>query len=311
MIVAIAGSGDMARYASEELTRDGHDVVILSRSNSSQKPHFNLPGIQQVKTDYTTPSLLQILNDTKARVLISFITDYTASFITVHENLIDACLCSDHCKRFIPSEYAGNIAEFPESPSFYYRTRQPIRQILREQNQLEWTLVCCGWLMDYILPSKNRHLKDAGPGFPIDLANQRIIIPGTGDDLISFLAARDLARALSLLVSSPLAWGEYTYICGETGTFNELVEMVLPHYPHLQRDEITYKSVEELEMILQSSQHEEEKILAEYQLSNVGLSLLLPEEKVQADRWRYFGGVKFRGIAELLEQARDNPNVVV
>ncbi|TIA57434.1 NAD(P)-binding protein [Aureobasidium pullulans] len=280
MIVAIAGSGDMARYASEELTRDGHDVIILSRSNSSQKPHFNLPGIQQVKTDYTTPSLLQILNDTKARVLISFITDYTASFITVHENLIDACL-------------------------------QPIRQILREQDQLEWTLVCCGWLMDYILPSKNRHLKDAGPGFPIDLANQNIIIPGTGDDEISFLAARDLARALSLLVSSPLAWGEYTYVCGETGTFNELVEMVLGFYPHLQRDEITYKSVEELEMILQSSQHEEEKILAEYQMGNVGLSLLLPEERVQADRQRYFGGVKFRGIAELLGQARDNPNVVV
>ena len=310
MIVAITGSGDMARYASEELTRDGHDVVILSRSNSSHKPHFNFPGIQQVKTDYTTPSLLQILNDTKAQVLISFITDYTASFITVHENIISACLCSDHCKRFIPSEYAGNIAEFPGSPSFYYRTRQPIRQILRQQDQLEWTPLCCGWLMDYILPSKTRHLKDAGPGFPIDLANQNIVIPGTGDDEISFLAARDLARALSLLVSSPLAWGEYTYICGETRTFNELVEMVLGFYPHL-RDKISYKSVNELEEILQSSQDEEEKILAEYQMGNVGLSLLLPGEKVQADRRRYFGGVMFRGIAELLGQARDNPNVVV
>lgn len=32
---------------------------------------------------------------------------------------------------------------------------------------------------------------------------------------------------------------------------------------------------------------------------------------MQADRRRYFGGVMFRGIAELLGQARDNPNVVV
>lgn len=253
---------------------------------------------------------MQIPNEIKARVLISSITDDTASFITVHEIIISACLCSDHCKRFVPSEYAGNIAEFPESPSFYHRNRQPIRQILRRQDQLEWTLVCCGWLMDYILPSKNRHLKDAGPGFPIDLANQNIIIPGTGDDEISFLAARDLARALSVLVSSPLAWGEYTYICGETRTFNELVEMVLGFYPHL-RDNISYKSVDELEEILQSSQDEEEKILAEYQMGNIGPSLLLPGEKVQADRRRYFGGVMFRGIAELLGQARDNPNVVV
>ncbi|KAH8654291.1 hypothetical protein BGZ61DRAFT_313600, partial [Ilyonectria robusta] len=101
--VVVAGSGDLARYVCEEFTKVGHELVLTRK----QKPQFERLGVSQFITDYTLESLSKPLAN--GEVLISTISDCTSSYIDVHHTLIQACQQSPECKRFIPSEFAGDI----------------------------------------------------------------------------------------------------------------------------------------------------------------------------------------------------------
>ncbi|KAL2813188.1 hypothetical protein BDW59DRAFT_34785 [Aspergillus cavernicola] len=306
MSIAIAGSGDVTRYLTEELGRANLPVVILSRR---EKPQFDLPGVTQQVVDYNSvPSLVAALNDNNAVALISTILDYNPdSFIAVHKNLIKAAQQSTQCKRFIPSEYGVNIEEYPDQPGFYYETREPIRQLLREQSDLEWTLVCCGWLVDYIIPSRNRYLRDIGDSFPINLADTRMVIPGTGKEAVDLVAARDLANALAALVQAPKGtWEPYIYISGEQTSFNKVGGQVKEKYPQLNFD-VQYLSLRTLVNGVRDAKDDFERIDAEYKIVTVSNSAHFDPAKVQRHREKYFAGVHFRSVQEIL----DAPDVIV
>ncbi|KAM0332255.1 hypothetical protein ACHAQA_002531 [Verticillium albo-atrum] len=303
MRVAIAGSGDFARYLSEELVAEGINVTILTRSI---KPQFeNRPGITQYVSDYSVASIVEGLQD--STVLISSILDYGPTFIDVHMSLIDACKQSPSCKRFIPAEYGGNLEQFPDQPGFYYRVHEPVRKALREQTELEWTLVAVGWLIDYILPSRHRYLKDAGPAFPIDHIAKKILIPGTGDEPLDVTSARDAAKAVAKLVQAP-KWEHHTYISGEKTTWNDVAALVGPKYPDLALER---RSLFQLVEDIRTSQDEMSVIIAEYQLFSVSQAGSLDPVKVAAHREAYFPGVKFRSAKELMEDAEKHPDAIV
>lgn len=253
--VAIAGSGDMARYLSEEMTKAGHKVLILSRSH---KPQFVQLDVAQIVTDYSVQSLLNALGNFE--VLISTILDYTTGYIEVHQALIQACQQSPKCKRFMPSEFGPNKEEFPEQPIFYYRTREPIRAVLREQSDPEWTLISVGCMIDYIVPSRNRYLKGIGEAFPVDLSAGEILIPGTGDEAVDVTWARDGAKGLAQLINAP-TWERYTDISVEQTSWNTITKIMQQRYPNLVVENIDGHRLEE---VLATSQDENEKMLAEY-----------------------------------------------
>ncbi|OAQ64930.1 NADH(P)-binding domain-containing protein [Pochonia chlamydosporia 170] len=304
MRVAVAGSGAMARYICDEFPKYGHEVVILSRT--SKEEFENRGQISQVVTDYSVPSLTNAILE--CDVLISMILSYTKEFVDVHLNLIKACQASPRCKRFIPSEYGGDLETYPDLPHFYYLTRDPIRQVLREQKEIEWTLVSVGWLADYIVPKKNRYLTDAGEAFPIDITSKKVIIPGTGNDPVDLTAARDLARALALLVSHP-SWEPYTYISGEKTTWNELAMLV-------QRQYVEMKDVQRIGLgqilhTIQTSDDEMEVLFAHYQIGVPLQGGSLDHKKVEAHRQKFFSGMAFKKPHELIEEARQNPNGIV
>ncbi|KAB8222838.1 hypothetical protein BDV33DRAFT_189285 [Aspergillus novoparasiticus] len=143
MRIAIAGAGGLARYISEEFRKYGHSVVILTRS---EKGYFrNRPLVD-------------------CEILISVILSYATEFLDIHLNLIKACKLSPKCKRFIPSEFFGDVENYPDLPPLYSEVREPLRK----------TLVCNG----------NLYLMDIGEGFPIDTIRNRIVIPGTGKDAV-------------------------------------------------------------------------------------------------------------------------------
>ncbi|KAM0286995.1 hypothetical protein ACHAQH_000680 [Verticillium albo-atrum] len=303
MHVAIAGSGDFARYLSEELVAEGIDVTILTRS---VKPQFeNRPGITQFVTDYTVASIVEGLQD--STVLISSILDYGSTFIDVNLRLIDACKKSPTCKRFVPAEYGGNLEKFPDQPGFYYRLHEPVRKALREQTELEWTLIAVGWFIDYIVPSRNRYLKDAGEAFPIDLASGKILIPGTGDELLDVTSARDAARAIAKLMRAP-KWEKHIYISGEKTTWNIVASMMRPEYPHMS---LKHRSLYQLIEDIRASKDEVEAIIAEYQIFSVSQAGSLDPVKVAAHRDAYFPGIKFRSAKEVLEDAKKHPDTIV
>lgn len=304
MRVAVAGSGAMARYIAEEFPKHGHDVVILTRS---EKGFFKgRPNITQIITDYSVPSLTAAIND--CDILISMILSYASEFIDVHVNLIKACQASPRCKRFIPSEYGGNLEEYPDLPLFYYQSREPIRRILREQTELEWTLVSVGWLIDYVVPQNNRYLADIGEAFPINLTSKTIIIPGTGKDVFDVTAARDLAKALALLIKAP-SWEQYTYISGDQTCYNDLARLVQHRYPEM--NDIQHSSLGEILNTIQSSTDEDEVLLSHYKLFvPLGAGSFDPK-KVEAHRRKYFSGLAFRTPEQLIEEVDRDPNVTV
>ncbi|KAL4918442.1 hypothetical protein BDW62DRAFT_217618 [Aspergillus aurantiobrunneus] len=299
MTIAIAGSGDLTRYLTAEFAAANIPTVLLTRR---QKPHFSHPSITQEVVDYTsTASLTTALDKHNATALISTILTYdAAAFITAHTNLIAAATASTSCKRFIPSEYGVNIQDYPDQPGFYYDTREPIRAMLRAQRELEWTLVCCGWVVDYIVPRANRYMKDIGDAFPANLAERRMVVPGTGRERVDFIAARDLARGLARLVSLARGvWEEYVYLSGEQMSCDELGERVRRKYEG--GFEVRYLSLRELVNAVREARGEEERIEAEYKIVIPSGAAALDAAKVERHRGLYFQGIKFRGVQEVLD----------
>ncbi|KAJ5876498.1 uncharacterized protein N7529_002082 [Penicillium soppii] len=301
MRLAIAGSGDLACYLVEELTAKGHDVVVLSRSLKSR--FSGLPKVTQAVIDYSVESIVNAISDCEA--MISTILDYSEGFIDVHLALIEACKQSRICKRFIPSEFGGNLETHPHQPEFYFHTREPVRKMLREQAELEWTLVSVGWLIDYVVPSKNRYLKDIGPAFPIDLANQTMIIPGTGHAPFNVTCARDVAKSLVALLESA-KWDKYTYITGEKTCWAEISRILTEKYPALS---VSYKDVAEIEQEAMSGG--DGAIFAEYQLFSVTGAACFDDAMVQDQRERYFQGIQFRKVQDLLEAVDKDDQIIV
>ncbi|PFH63358.1 hypothetical protein XA68_12322 [Ophiocordyceps unilateralis] len=303
MRVAIAGPGDFARYLCEEFIKRGHELVILSRSH---KPHLENLAVTQIITDYTVESLSGPLAD--CEVLISTIADMASTNISVHRNLIHACQQSPKCKRFIPSEFGGDIESYPDQPGFLYLAREAIREDLRQQTDLEWTLVSIGWLADYAVPRQNRYIKDYGELCPIDLASGKIVIPGSGNEAVDLTWARDAAKALAELVSAP-TWEPYTFISGEHTCWNNVANLVKQRYhPNIT---VARQSLHKIAETLKAARDDDTILLVDHQMYSVSQASSLPQDKVLAQRRKYFPNIHFRTLQDGFFELDSNPDTVL
>ncbi|RSL81082.1 hypothetical protein CEP52_017272 [Fusarium oligoseptatum] len=137
--VAVAGSGDIARYLAEEFVRDGqHDFHVITRT---ERPWFSELGIQyHLVPSYSKENLVELFDKFGINTLISTLsTDDAPIFMTLHQAVLDACRQSSKCKRLIPSDFVGNVERFPDHPRSYSNTRHAFRKILAEQSEIEWT----------------------------------------------------------------------------------------------------------------------------------------------------------------------------
>jgi hypothetical protein len=153
-------------------------------------------------TDYSEESVLSILDSTRASVLISTIQCPEDSYIRIHQGFLNACLRSVHCKRFIPSEWAGNIEDYPGLPRAYGKSRAPFRAILQQSHGVEWTLFNHGWFMDYFVPQDKSYMKCTPGEFPFDLKLWTYCVKGTGDEPQSWTCGRDVAKAVTELLTA-------------------------------------------------------------------------------------------------------------
>ncbi|KAL4957078.1 MFS general substrate transporter [Aspergillus filifer] len=123
-VIALAGgTGDLGRYLQEEITRDGRYEVALLTRKAKRPPTNSFTTVHE--TDYTESSVLSILDSTRATALISVIRADDI-YLPLHISLLNACLKSTTCTRFIPSEWAGNIEDYPNLPRPYGETRGPL-----------------------------------------------------------------------------------------------------------------------------------------------------------------------------------------
>lgn len=302
MRVAIAGAGDLAKYFVEEFLAASHSVVVISRS-TTPKPFFTREGISYRATDYSVPSLVDVLSDCDA--VVSTVQDYTMGNVETHLNLLEACRQSSRCKKFIPSEWAMNVDDFPTKPAFYYANHEPVRQALRAQSDVTWTLFNPGWLSDYIVPKEQRYLRDIDGYHPVDFNTGIMTIPGTGEEKIAFTAARDVGRAVARFLESH-NWEETTYICGEETTWNATREILERNGVKL---ELRYLPQERIEELMRTG-NEDEKLEAEFMdISLAGGAL--PEEKLRRHKQAFFKGMEWKNVEDVLVKAQNNPGVVV
>lgn len=146
--------------------------------------------------------MLSILNVSNATALISFVNCPYDCYIGIHCAFLNACIKSQRCKRFIPSEWVGNIDDYPLLPSFYGTTREPFRRILKQSSGIEWTLFNGGWLMDYFLPQEKTYMPPIPDEFPVDPNGWRACIRGTGDEPQAWTCAREIGKAVVELLAA-------------------------------------------------------------------------------------------------------------
>ena len=168
-----------------------------------QSGWFSTRNIPVHQTDYSDhASLVNVLDSTHATALISFIQLTDSTYVAIHRTLIAACLQSIACKRFIPSEWIGNLDSFPEKPKFYHDSHEPIRELLRQTKGLQWTLVNQGFFMDYFLTAEKTYLKPIPEEFPVDPNGWKVCVRGTGEEMQTFTMARDVAKAVVELLGA-------------------------------------------------------------------------------------------------------------
>ncbi|RLN73120.1 hypothetical protein BBJ28_00002784 [Nothophytophthora sp. Chile5] len=308
MRVAIAGNGSFAKHFADELPRAGHEVVILARSH---KAHFDgKPGvIEQRLTDFSSvDQLVELLSDCDA--LVSTVIDLAKVYADIHLALIEACKRTPKCKRFIPSEFGANSEEFPEEPDSTYQYNLTVKDALRSQSELEWTVISVGWVADYVVSAANRYHYDLGELFALDLSTKTMTIPGTGHEKFAITSARDTAKAVAELLKSPNKWRQYTYVQGEETTWLEVAETMKTAggMPDLN---ITFESVEHVKAIFDQKESMDAMVTAEFKLYVPSGKLKFDQQKIQRDRDEFFPDVHFRSAQELLDAVKEDPTLVI
>lgn len=304
MKVAISGPGGIARYLIDELPKQGHEIVVITRSS---KAFLDELGVSQRVTDYSVEDLEMHLHDCDA--VICAIKDGTPGFTPCQLALIDACKLSPKCKRFIPSVWGGNVEDVPDQPIATGNSLASILEALRSQDDIKWTCFCQGWMSDYLLPSNQRYFHDLGEYWVQDYDNKVFTLYGRGTQTVDFTSGRDTARAVAVLLNHDANdWEPFTCISGARTTWYGLWEFVKSRDP-----EWTLKSKSLAQSIkqLMAEEGETSLVAAMYEIMGHSEALFFPAGKVERHREKYFKGLRFRGLEELVEEAAENPGVVV
>ncbi|KAF7536525.1 hypothetical protein G7Z17_g13033 [Cylindrodendrum hubeiense] len=301
MKVALAGLGDVSKYLMEELPKEGHEVIALTRS---LKPHVTL---EQRVTDYSVADLKRQLVDCDA--VVSAITIHAPEFASIHLALLEACNESPGCKRFLPSVWAGNYKEVSDQPLYAGEDLLPILDALRGQKEVNWTFFCQGWMVDYILPSNQRYLADFGERWVQNYQTKVFTLYGNGSQKVDFTSARDTAHAVAILLNNdPGTWEEFTCISGQQMTWRELWEFIKAREPEYT---VQKKSLAESIKKFIAKESNQKVAAAMYEVMGHSEALAFPEGKVEQHRKKYFKRMKFRTPAELYDEAAAKPRVVV
>ncbi|KAM5346156.1 hypothetical protein ACJ41O_009161 [Fusarium nematophilum] len=236
----------------------------------------------------------------------------------MHEALLNACRESKTCKRFIPSEYLGNLRDGGLFPPSSYSAHGQFRDMLKSETEVKWTLVNQGWLADYFVQPANgsrSYIRPFPQGWPIDLDQKTVRLIGTGDESVTWTAARDMAKVVVKLMSHE-EWPDHVYLSGETGTWNDAVatlekflghELKVSFGPRYLCTQLTIQRIprtkEEIDADLKQTDEAKRYTASIDEWSLLGAASVPPEEAAR-QRERYFKDVHLRSIKELLESSK-------
>ncbi|QYT01023.1 NmrA domain-containing protein [Trichoderma simmonsii] len=253
--IAIAGgTGNVGRTISDALVATGKYKVILLGRGASKDLSPNAPPL--INVDYgDIDAVANILEEHNVHTVISAIKVIAPEAGVSEVNLIKAAAKSSATKRFIQSEWGVPIPQ--EKDKFVnndlmgakslrllqHQVRLASIEQLRKSN-LEWTRFYNGYFLDYYgMPYIETHISELIT-FIFDMVNKAAVIPGTGNDLVSFTYTRDVAnfvvKALDLS-----EWEEEMFCYGDKVTLNQFLGLV--EEATGSKFDVTYDSLEKLE----------------------------------------------------------------
>lgn len=304
MKIAIAGLGSVARYLIEVVSESKHDVVALTRR---EKELPSGPKIEQRITDYTTDSLLSCLEDCDA--VVSTLSGPDDFFVSAHLALLQACTRSSKCKLFFPSEFSVNIRDFADAPPSIAASRTAVRDALRAQCDVKWSLICSGWFMDYLIPSSQRYLPDLGIGFPVNTIDKTFELYGDGRQQVSLTSARDVARVLlALIESSSEQLPDFSFISAQALSYLELSQMIKEHDSTYTIRDVTFSQA--LQSIL-DSKTADERLLADLRIIGFTRAVALPAKETLQWGSGLLAGIVGRDITSFLSESSRHPDRII
>ncbi|KAI4219121.1 MAG: hypothetical protein L6R36_008546 [Xanthoria steineri] len=308
--IALAAVGGMGKFVCEDLLADDRfNVVVISRGRDEWFTSRNVPIHV---SDYSHDSVLSILNKSNATTLLSFLNLNDERYITIHKAFLSACIASHSCKRLMPSEYSGNIEAHPARPRFYGTTREPFRQILKtEADGVEWTLIENGWFMDYFLPKEKSYMRPVPDEFPINLDDWTARVRGTGDEPQSWTLAREVGRAIVALCADTKGWEPVTYVCGQWGTYNEVIKTMESFYDRPIPK--TYTPAQEIRDYVAANLDNDQVYAVQAVMCDewsIDGATEVPKDITLRQREKYFQNCKFSTLEEVLGMAKGVRGVV-
>lgn len=211
-IALLGATGNLGKYVLEEIINNKkYNVFILTRkiNNDILKEKYN---INFINTDYNNIELLtKIFNEKEIDTIISFIWTFNDDMYNIQLNVLKAAERSN-VKTFIPSEWAIDTIKYPNIIKQY--NPKILLQNELKKSKIEYSLFFNGLFMDYIGTNEKF----------IDFENGIAKIPGTGNELISFICLKDIAK----FVVGSLELPKYDIVSGIEGdrkSLNEIIEM--------------------------------------------------------------------------------------
>ncbi|RSL72557.1 hypothetical protein CEP53_001051 [Fusarium sp. AF-6] len=213
-VLVAGGTGSIGRAIVEALVEQGEFKVI---SNAELEERL---GARVIATDYeTVDALVSILEENKVDTVISALGGLAPP--DAEKALINAAEASSVTRRFIPSVFG--VKYRPDQSWFPAAQAKLAAMAELEGTNLEWTIVCNGFFLDYWgMPKVKSYL---GPmTLFIDPASKEAAIPGSGDTPVVFTYSQDVAKFTAALLTLD-KWEKESYVIGTKLSLNKFLEL--------------------------------------------------------------------------------------
>ncbi|KAK9237788.1 hypothetical protein V1525DRAFT_402924 [Lipomyces kononenkoae] len=242
MKIALAGVGDVGLCLAIEFCKSEDEVVVLT---SSIKPVLEHLDAEIRLTDYSVDDLKQKLDDCDA--VVSALSGPNEFYISAHSNILEVCSQSRRCKHFIPSEWNINLDDFPDQPMFSSATHEVVRNKLRSQHGVKWTMICHGWFMEYVLPGAKNPLREIGLAWAMNHSTKTFDVYADGLQKVTLTSTADTARAVLAILRDSIDncadLSPVTLLAGQTLTYRELFQLIKSRDPAWKSNPVTFSEV--------------------------------------------------------------------
>ncbi|KAL4772018.1 hypothetical protein BDW60DRAFT_216746 [Aspergillus nidulans var. acristatus] len=242
MKIALAGAGQVGLCLATEFCKSEDEVVVLT---STFKPSLKHLRAEIRLTDYSPNDLKKKLDDCDA--VVSTLSGPDEFYISAHSNILEACSQSRRCKHFIPSEWNINLDDFPDQPMFSAATHEIVRNKLRSQQAVKWTMICHGWFMEYVLPKEKNPLREIGRAWAMNHSAKVFDLYADGLQKVTLTSTTDTARAVLAILRNSINKGgdlsPVTLLAGQTLTYKELFQLIRSRDSAWKSSPVTFSEV--------------------------------------------------------------------